>query len=208
MGLPLLGHPELAATNVGPGYELAPAPPSNPDIDQNSAYDTHLDAMGGKNGNGKGKGDGKCHTCGGDGHFSRECPSTAPVGPQALECLGCNGRGHVRAQRPTANPHLKGKGERVGGKGWDSGKGWGGKTGGKGWGGKGKGEGGKGYGWVFPCPFLPSVMRCQRHHRSVFVWLPNSGIRRAYLFDVCTVDLTLVLHQRARPVRQGTTMVS
>ena len=147
MGLALLGYPEPAAVHVPPGYEPASAPPAHPgpDVEQRGMFDQHLDAMGGKGGKGKGKGDGKCHTCGGDGHFSRECPSTAPVGPQSVECLGCNGRGHIRAQCPTANPHLKGKGKGAGGKGWDSGKGWGGKPGGKGWGGKGKG--GKGYGW-------------------------------------------------------------
>ena len=108
MGLALLGHPELAAPRARPGYEPAPAPSSNPGIDQTGAYDPHLDAKGGRSGKVKGNGDGKCHTCGGDGHFSRECPSTAPVGPQAAEFLGCSGRGHVRAQCPTANRHLKG----------------------------------------------------------------------------------------------------
>ena len=94
MGLALLGHPEPAALHVRPGYEPAPVPPSHPgpDIEQHGMFDQHLDAMGGKS-KGKGKGDGKCHTCGGDGHFSRECPSTSPVGPQSVECLGCNGRG-------------------------------------------------------------------------------------------------------------------
>ena len=130
MGLALLGHPDLEAPLVRPGYEPVPVPPSHPDLDS-GAYDQHLDAMGGKNG--KGKGDGKCHACWGDGYFSRECPIVAPGGPMSPECHGCNGRGHVRAQRPTANPHLKGKEKR---KGWDGGKGWGGK-----WlGGKGKAQ--------------------------------------------------------------------
>ena len=123
-------YDELASPHVRPGYEPAPVPPSHPgpDIEQHGMYDQHLDAMGSKNGKGKAKGDGKCHTCGGDRHFSRECPSTAPVGPQAVECLGCNGRGHVSAQCPTANPHLKVKGKGTGGENWDSGKGWCGKN--------------------------------------------------------------------------------
>ena len=64
--------------------------------------------------------------------------------PQSTECHGCNGRGHYKAQCPTANPHLKkgaGKGQ-WGGKKGDKGKGKGGKS----WGGKGKGNKGKGKG--------------------------------------------------------------
>ena len=70
-------------------------------------------------GKGKGKGDGCCHVCKGEGHFARDCPSTPPVSPQSVECLGCNGRRHHRRECPTSNPHLKG------GKGKDGGKGWG-----------------------------------------------------------------------------------
>ena len=68
-----------------------------------------MDAM-----KGKGKGDGKCHTCGGDGHFARDCPSSFPVGPLFPECHGCGGRGHLKNACPTANPQLKGKGKGKG----------------------------------------------------------------------------------------------
>ena len=37
-----------------------------------------LDAFGQK-GKGKGKNDGKCNQCGGDGHYARDCPSAVPL---------------------------------------------------------------------------------------------------------------------------------
>ena len=85
---------------------------------QQQASAGDLDAMIG--GNGKGKNDGKCNTCGGHGHYSRDCPSTHPLTEVAGH--GCDGKGHYKIACPTANPHLKGGG----------GKGWGGKDGGKG----------------------------------------------------------------------------
>ena len=100
----------------------------------------HLDAMG-KGGKGKGKNDGKCNQCGGDGHYVRDCPSTLLL--SEVICSGCNGKGHYKNVCPTANPQLKG-----GGKGWGGGgkAPWQGKGGGKGWQTKGKGKGGKGKG--------------------------------------------------------------
>ena len=69
---------------------------------------------------GKGKNDGKFNTCGGDGHYSRNCPSTPGPGMSTTERHGCVGREHSKTQGPTANPHLKG-----GGDGWESKSGWG-----------------------------------------------------------------------------------
>ena len=69
-------------------------------------------------GKGKGgKGNGRCHTCGGEGHFTRNCPSVVTVGPHLTEGHGCHGRGHYKTACPTANPHLKSVG-----KGWGKGK--------------------------------------------------------------------------------------
>ena len=82
-----------------------------------------LDAMKGK---GKGgKNDGKCNTCGGDGHFMRDCPNTGSQETSNIECHGCHGKGHYKTACPTANPHLKGGGK--GGGGWQT-KGGGGKS--------------------------------------------------------------------------------
>ena len=69
-----------------------------------------------------GKGDGRCHTCGGEGHFASDRPSVAPVGPQYTECHGCDGRGHFRTACPTANPHQKSAAKGAG-KGKSGGKG-------------------------------------------------------------------------------------
>ena len=94
----------------------------------------------------KGKNDGRCNICNGEGHFARDCPSTPPLSPQAVECHGCNGQGHYKGQCPTANPHLKQQKDKAnGGEGQGKGEGYGGKgTGGKPWG--GPGYGGKGFG--------------------------------------------------------------
>ena len=68
MGLALTGDGggEVAKMDVGPGW------PSDRDIKSEGA---DLDAGGGNVA--KGKGDGKCQVCGGDGHFARDCPSCA-----------------------------------------------------------------------------------------------------------------------------------
>ena len=113
--------------------------------------DASLDAFA----KGKGKGDGRCRVCNGEGHFARDCPSVEPVSPQAVECNGCHGKGHLNAQCPTVNPELKVYRQQ---KGWESNWGGGkkgtgkgnwsgsGNWGGKGYGGKGKGQKGKGKG--------------------------------------------------------------
>ena len=74
---------------------------------QASAPDASLDAVAKGKGKGKGKNDGRCSICNGEGHFARDCPSTPPVSPQAVECHGCHGRGHYKGQCPTATPHQK-----------------------------------------------------------------------------------------------------
>ena len=97
---------------------------------QAGAQDAPLDAVGKGKGKGNGKKYGRCNICKGEGHFARDCPSTPPVSPQAVECHGCHGRGHYKGQCPTANLHLNQQ-----------------KREGKGWGGDGKGKGyGKGTG--------------------------------------------------------------
>ena len=58
-----------------------------------------------------------------------------------MNCHGCNGKGHMKQDCPTANPALKGEGkgaDKGGGKGWQT-------KGGNGWQQKGKGKGGKGW---------------------------------------------------------------
>jgi hypothetical protein len=99
MGLAIVGDGgcEAPQVEVGAGW------PS--EVDHKKGVD--LDAMGGKGG--KGKGDGKCHICSGDGHFARDCPSVPPINPMSPEYHGCNGRGHLRNECPTAHPELKGK---------------------------------------------------------------------------------------------------
>ena len=74
MGLALIGDGggEVPHVDVGPGR------PSDSDY---KPVNVDLDAMGGKGG--KGKGDGKCHVCGGDGHFVRDCPSVPPISPMS-----------------------------------------------------------------------------------------------------------------------------
>ena len=69
MGLALIGDGggEVPNVDVGPGW------PSDSGF---KSEGVDLDAMGGKGA--KGKGDGKCHVCGGDGHFARDCPSVPP----------------------------------------------------------------------------------------------------------------------------------
>ena len=143
MGLALIGDGggEVPNVDVGPGW------PSDRGF---KSEGVDLDAMGGQGA--KGNGDGKCHVCGGDGHFARDCASVPPISPMSPECHGCNGRGHLRNDCPTAHPELKAKGT---GKGWgggkDGGKGnWGNGSGKGNWGkggGKGNGNGGKGKGY-------------------------------------------------------------
>ena len=93
-----------------------------------------MDAFGkGGKGKGKGYGDGRCHVCGGDGHFARDYPSERGPDGKATgndECYGCHGKGHQKTDCPTANPHLKGSnnGKGDGGNGWGKGKGYGGKA--------------------------------------------------------------------------------
>ena len=77
MGLALAAaHPRHklllpAAAELGSSWAAAEAVANNHEV---GAYE--LDAIAGK---GRGKEDGKCHTCGGDGHVSRDCPSTLPT---------------------------------------------------------------------------------------------------------------------------------
>ena len=101
----------LHAVGAGEAEGQAPAAAAEP-----AGNDAALDAFGGKGG--KGKGDGRCRTCNGEGHFARDCPPVEPVSPQAIECHGCHGKGHTKAQCPTANPQLKVYQQQ---KGWDSG---------------------------------------------------------------------------------------
>ena len=61
-----------------------------------------LDAVG--NGKGKGKNDGKCNICQGDGHYARDYPTPPGPGASDIKCHGCNGKGHVKSQCPTVNP--------------------------------------------------------------------------------------------------------
>ena len=124
--------------------DKAQEPPAPEEPERSQLPKEDLDAVGKEKG--KGKSDGKCNICGGQGHYSRDCPSTTPL--SETTCHGCDGKGHYKNVCPTANPHLKGGG---GGKGWKT-KGGGGKgnggwntKGGKGQGkGKGKGKDGKG----------------------------------------------------------------
>ena len=115
-------------------HEKPPAPVLPEEPERNTAQKEDLDVVG--NGKGRGKNDGKCNICGGNGHFARDCPSTMPL-TDAI-CRGCEGKGHFERVCPTANSHLKGSGAR---KGWSQkGGGYkGGWQGGKG--GKGKGKG-------------------------------------------------------------------
>ena len=143
MGLALVsdGNVEVPKVDVAPGW---------PSEGQCKTDGAELDEMGGKGGCGKGYG--KCHVCGGDGHFAPDCPSVPFISPMSPECHGCNGRGHLRNDCPTAHLELKGKGKGQGwGGGKDGGKGNWGKGSGKGnWGkagGKGTGYGGKGKGY-------------------------------------------------------------
>ena len=70
-----------------------------------------LDAFGkGGKGTGKGKNDGMCNVCGGDGHFTRNCPLFPGPDMGKMDCFGCNGKGHRKDQCPVVNPHQKGKG--------------------------------------------------------------------------------------------------
>ena len=74
IGLALIGDGggEVPKVDVGPGW------PSDRDFKSEGA---DLDAMGGTGA--KGKGDGKCHVCGGDGHSARDFPSVPP----SVQCL-------------------------------------------------------------------------------------------------------------------------
>ena len=61
---------------------------------------------------------GKCNKCGGDDHMRKYCPSTTDSSGKVAgeeQCYGCNGKGHRKADCPTANPHLKGEGKGYGG---------------------------------------------------------------------------------------------
>ena len=126
-GLALVGDSNFDAprVHVGAGW---------PRENESKTEGAKLDAMGGKGG--KGKGDGKCHVCGGDGHLARDCLFVRPISLMSPECHGCNGRGHLCNDCPIAHPELKGTGK---GKGW-------GKDGGKGNCVKGAGKGNWGNG--------------------------------------------------------------
>ena len=118
-----LGLALFAESDAHPQYPSFFPPP----VDAPTEPAAELDAL--NKGKGKGKGDGRCHVCNGEGNFARDCPSTPPVSPQSVECLGCNVRGHYMRECPTANPYLKGGKGKDGGKGCGPGKGYGGKGG-------------------------------------------------------------------------------
>ena len=95
MGLALVGDSNFEAPRVDVGAEC-------PGENEFKTEGAELDAMGGKDG--EGKGDGKCHVFVGYGHFARDCPSVPPISPMSPKCHGCNGRGHLRNDCPTAHP--------------------------------------------------------------------------------------------------------
>ena len=61
---------------------LEPTPGIAPSAASAKTPIAELDAFA--KGKGKGKGDSRCHTCNGEWHFARDCPSPPPVSPQAV----------------------------------------------------------------------------------------------------------------------------
>ena len=138
MGMALM----IESTPIDQSPENHPKAVPAPTGSQPEAGNEYLDAF--NKGKGRGKGDGKCHICNGEGHFARGCPSVPLVSPQAWSAWAAMDEAITSdsAQRPTTAEGQRRKGrKRRTMLGSSAGKAGGGKKGGNGKGhpwGKGK----------------------------------------------------------------------